>query len=423
MKQKIPQSPFSTRLSGSAKETELRLRNIFQWKKKRPPALLVVVAVMSVLVCCNLVSCQVQDIPSSEGQTSPEAPVVSQSESEDQGKTDVKFPDTQEAEPDGVDSFSFEEIRNYEFYFSSGVGAWATTLMIHPDGSFDGVYHDSDMGTTGEGYPSGTQYYCAFEGQFTPPVKVNEYTYSTRISTIRFDNEVGTEEIRDGIRYIYSDAYGLQDAENILIYLPGAPLAELPKGFLGWVGYNDLSATEDTELPFFGLYNEATESGFSGYETVGLMDMDVSLWRDGYAQPAGPGSQVPFFQEAYDGSETVEVLEDWEPIYGEGDYWANHSWENFEALCYHSASEGGYSVNTIDTTRSDLRTYRGIRVGDSRKSVLEAYPEAKSGDYWGRYPGEDYLWYCDNELDLGPALLFFFEDGTVSSIVLTNMFN
>ena len=29
---KMPNTPFSTRLSGSAKETELRIRNIFQWK-------------------------------------------------------------------------------------------------------------------------------------------------------------------------------------------------------------------------------------------------------------------------------------------------------------------------------------------------------------------------------------------------------
>ena len=37
MDHNVPCSPFSTRLSGSAKETELRIRSIFQWKKKRPP--------------------------------------------------------------------------------------------------------------------------------------------------------------------------------------------------------------------------------------------------------------------------------------------------------------------------------------------------------------------------------------------------
>ena len=34
----IFRTPFSTALSGSARETERRIRNIFLWKKKRPPA-------------------------------------------------------------------------------------------------------------------------------------------------------------------------------------------------------------------------------------------------------------------------------------------------------------------------------------------------------------------------------------------------
>lgn len=153
-----------------------------------------------------------------------------------------------------------------------------------------------------------------------------------------------------------------------------------------------------------------------------LADLEVALWRDGYPSPAGPGSEVPFYREAYDGPETVEVLEGWEPVYQEGDYWARHSWEGFEADCYHSAG-GGYSVNSIVTTRTDLFTKRGVRVGDSRETVLAAYPELKSGDYWGQYPGEDYLWYCDSPEDFGTALLFFFEGDRVSRIVLNNMFD
>lgn len=56
MKQKIPNSPFATRMSGSAKETELRLRNIFQWKKKRPPVALFLAAILLVSACGSLVS-------------------------------------------------------------------------------------------------------------------------------------------------------------------------------------------------------------------------------------------------------------------------------------------------------------------------------------------------------------------------------
>ena len=54
----VPCSPLSTRLSGSAKEVELRIRSIFQWKKKRPPVWLMLVTAMLCLSCGSLVSCQ-----------------------------------------------------------------------------------------------------------------------------------------------------------------------------------------------------------------------------------------------------------------------------------------------------------------------------------------------------------------------------
>ena len=37
MNNKMPRTPFSTGLSKSAKETELRIRNIFSGPKRRPP--------------------------------------------------------------------------------------------------------------------------------------------------------------------------------------------------------------------------------------------------------------------------------------------------------------------------------------------------------------------------------------------------
>lgn len=140
-----------------------------------------------------------------------------------------------------------------------------TEMTINADGSFSGLFHDSNMGDTGEGYPNGSRYLSDFTGQFTQPEKINDYTYSMQIKEIDYADEIGTEEILDGILYYYSDAYGLAGAKNILIYLPGAPLEELPEEFRTWVGYYDLSTAEDTELPFYGLYNEAEQCGFSSY--------------------------------------------------------------------------------------------------------------------------------------------------------------
>lgn len=164
-----------------------------------------------------------------------------------------------------------------------------------------------------------------------------------------------------------------------------------------------------------------------------LIDLEVSLWRDGYPEPVGPGSEISFFQDAYDGAPQVEVLEGWEPIYWPGAYWSRQSWDGFTALCYHVGEEPGktdpdaYSVYSIDTTRTDLKTYRGIRVGSTRAEVLGVYPGIYDTNYWNDtdpdFPGEDYLWYCENEEGLGAALLFFFDGDTVSQIRLNNMFN
>ena len=63
MTQRIPRTPFATRLSGDAKETELRIRSIFRWKKKRPPVWLFTLIVVAVLGCFTLVACREQNQP------------------------------------------------------------------------------------------------------------------------------------------------------------------------------------------------------------------------------------------------------------------------------------------------------------------------------------------------------------------------
>ena len=64
----VPRSPFTTPLSGSAHETELRIRSIFQWGRQRPPLWAMILTAALILTCGGLVSCQVQG-----GQTSESA--------------------------------------------------------------------------------------------------------------------------------------------------------------------------------------------------------------------------------------------------------------------------------------------------------------------------------------------------------------
>ena len=180
------------------------------------------------------------------------------------------------------------------------------------------------------------------------------------------------------------------------------------------------------------------------YEVLyGLLSGDVTFLRDGWNTPIGPGMDLSF--SCLDtGSCETEQLEDYEPIYHDGDYWyrvsANYPTGTFTALCYHSAADDADSIHTLEASMSDLYTPRGIRVGASRAEVLEAYPQALTGDYWGQYPEEsDLLAYLPwsghdpeqisdlSQLEfyqgLGPAILFLFDGDTVERIVLTNMFN
>lgn len=174
--------------------------------------------------------------------------------------TEETVPSSEADATDGI----FAQMQNCDFEYSSGAGGWKTELKVNADGSFSGSYFDSEMGETGDDYPNGVMYSCDFEGKFTEPQKINDYTYKTTVDTITLDQTRGKEEIKDGVKYIYSDPYGLEDAKDILIYVKGAPVSELPEEYLNWVNY---SLDDGTKLPFFGIYNENGDAGFSGWES------------------------------------------------------------------------------------------------------------------------------------------------------------
>lgn len=177
-------------------------------------------------------------------------------------------------EPVWEEEFCFADLSDRLFSFSSGAGAWSTELYINSDGSFEGLYNDSDMGSSGEGYPEGTRYSCSFKGRFDSLEKIDEFTFKMKLAVLELEEEPGKEEVLDGVRYIYSTAYGLDDGEEFYLYLPGAKLAQLPEEYRSWVGYYDLERITETELPFYGLYNINAGNGFSSceYKRPGLSE-------------------------------------------------------------------------------------------------------------------------------------------------------
>ena len=162
-------------------------------------------------------------------------------------------------------------------------------------------------------------------------------------------------------------------------------------------------------------------------ESYGVDNWEVTLCHDAnpYPQPLALGWWNDMALSLVREDPTIERLENWEPVHWEGDYWERYTLDGLSILRQYStmASKNNYVITTVELTRDDFSTPRGIKLGSTRAEVTAAYPELKSGDYWGKYPGEDYLWYCEDPDDLGPALIFFFENDKVSKIVLNNMFN
>ena len=156
-------------------------------------------------------------------------------------------------------------------------------------------------------------------------------------------------------------------------------------------------------------------------DDYGLWSLEYSLRRDGWETPAGPGMQTSalFFHEA-----GTRIERPGESLtQNEGDYWLTYEWDGFSARYYHLASDGSETLRTIDTTRADVSTQRGVRVGDSREEVLAAYPEAKShSDRNLSLNEENCLWIAEDlEQDRGLALLFYLDGDTVRQITLTRL--
>lgn len=139
-----------------------------------------------------------------------------------------------EGQTQNTEKISFGDIPA-EYTFTSGVGGWSTGLKIGTDGYFEGQYHDSNMGETGDGYPKGTVYYCNFSGKFSEPEPVNEYTYKVSLEQFSVADQTGMEYIENEIKYIASDPYGFDGPDEYYIYLPGIPSTMMPQNAFDWV--------------------------------------------------------------------------------------------------------------------------------------------------------------------------------------------
>ena len=175
-------------------------------------------------------------------------------------------------------ALSFADLADLEWTFSSGVGAWYTCIWIQEDGAFTGEFHDSEMGETGEAYPDGTVYGCLFHGKMTLGEQVDAYTWKIHVDELALDEGQISEVIEDGMRFVTCDPYGVKAGQDMLLYLPGTPINQIPEGFQPWAHL--YAYGEDVkELPYFGLYDPQEENGFIGEPPYTLGDEMIGVWR------------------------------------------------------------------------------------------------------------------------------------------------
>ncbi len=155
-----------------------------------------------------------------------------------------------------------EDTPPLEFIMASGASSSYTRLSLHPDGSFEG-FHSDNENMAAEEYPQGTRYYCEFAGRFDEITKIDEYSFSMRLAELNYGTERDKVWIQDEVRYIGSEAFGVERGEDFRFYLPGAPLGDLDEAFTEWSP--DYYLWRDgaiDRLSSYGLYNVEGGYGF-----------------------------------------------------------------------------------------------------------------------------------------------------------------
>ncbi|MBT9643524.1 DUF1311 domain-containing protein [Roseburia hominis] len=217
----------------------------------------------------GMAGCGSEEKNTSNADAEQKSETASETREEGQAPEQTDTEGSEEAELQTTESdhaetgLTFADLAALQFEFCSGAGGWSTDFTIEKDGSFSGVYHDSDMGDTGDGYPNGTMYYCNFSGHFTNLTKVDDDTYEMSLADISYQNTVGDTEILDDMLYVYTDVYGLEGTDTFRIYLPGTPREKLTEDEWFWIAAGNES---ETELTMTVIVNEPNEYGIYSYE-------------------------------------------------------------------------------------------------------------------------------------------------------------
>ncbi len=120
-----PRSPFTTPFSPTAQEMGLRLRSLFQWKKKRPPLAVLGLVCAGVVLSGSLVSCQtaaVDDPP----------PLTTDSVPEQTEKPQAT------GKPEEADTPQTSQVPDLNYFFGGGWGGLSWEDLLNSGARFNG---------------------------------------------------------------------------------------------------------------------------------------------------------------------------------------------------------------------------------------------------------------------------------------------
>lgn len=260
-----------------------------------------------------------ESVAEAEGElqeTGTEAEAAAESETE-----------TDETNPENSTDLTFEDLSKQQFWFSSGAGGWGDEFVIEQDGFFSGVFHDSDMGSTGEGYPCGTLYSSTYSGYFTDLTKVDDYTYKMTRSDISYKEELGTEEILDEILHVYTEAYALGGNDTFYVYLPGTPVSQFSEEVWMWLRSGNES---ETELTMTVIVDEENQLGICSYERMSPAE-DARMTYETYKE-----SYDSYVKKASELTTTLDLKMNASAMYETSDDCLNYLWN---IIRYHTEGD------------------------------------------------------------------------------------
>lgn len=267
-----------------------------------------------------------------------------------------------------------------EYVFSSGVGAWSTEVNINDDFTFSGMYHDSELGLTGEKNPNGTVIICEFTGKFSTPVKIDDYTYKLTVESISLKNEDGYVYYDNGIEYeCVGEPYGFDGCREFYLYIEGRQANDFSEDFLAWIyEYDENSGV----LPYNCIRNPQTDVCFVKYESTETNNTEDTQGESTTVKESNENNVSRFY-----GNETVEQLR--KSIIG--------SWDDLGSIIpEYNFQENGVFNGNGKYSISDDKTLTISRQGYSEDDIY-VWSSESWNEFYSHNKSGTYFWYMTDD--------------------------